>query len=121
MSADRIKSITGMYIPFWMFDLNSEVQVRANCTRVHQYEEGDYICTETEHFEAFRDINLDYFKIPVDASEKMKDELMDKLEPYSYEELKDFQTAYLPVILRKSTIIPMRSFFRGQKRKSAVI
>ncbi|MGW8264155.1 TFIIB-type zinc ribbon-containing protein, partial [Bacillus sp. LR--39] len=95
MSADRIKSITGMYIPFWMFDLNSEVQVRANCTRVHQYEEGDYICTETEHFEAFRDINLDYLKIPVDASEKMKDELMDKLEPYSYEELKDFQTAYL--------------------------
>lgn len=95
MSADRIKSITGMYIPFWMFDLNSEVQVRANCTRVNQYEEGDYICTETEHFEAFRDINLDYLKIPVDASEKMNDELMDKLEPYSYDQLKDFQTAYL--------------------------
>ncbi|MED4788095.1 TFIIB-type zinc ribbon-containing protein [Bacillus atrophaeus] len=95
MSADRIKSITGMYVPFWMFDLHSKVQVNAHCTRVHRYTEGDYNCTETEYYEAFRDINLDYLKIPVDASEKMNDELMDKLEPYSYDELKDFQTAYL--------------------------
>ena len=122
MSADRIKSITGMYIPFWMFDLNSEVQVRANCTRVHQYEEGDYICTETEHFEAFRDINLDYLKIPVDASEKMKDELMDKLEPYSYEELKDFQTAYLAgYIAEKYNYTDEELFPRAKEKISSYI
>ncbi|MEW5069204.1 TFIIB-type zinc ribbon-containing protein [Bacillus subtilis] len=122
MSADRIKSITGMYIPFWMFDLNSEVQVRANCTRVHQYEEGDYICTETEHFEAFRNINLDYLKIPVDASEKMKDELMDKLEPYSYEELKDFQTAYLAgYIAEKYNYTDEELFPRAKEKISSYI
>ncbi|AGI27878.1 TFIIB-type zinc ribbon-containing protein [Bacillus subtilis] len=122
MSADRIKSITGMYIPFWMFDLNSEVQVRANCTRVHQYEEGDYICTETEHFEAFRDINLDYLKIPVDASEKMKDELMDKLEPYSYEELKEFQTAYLAgYIAEKYNYTDEELFPRAKEKISSYI
>ncbi|MBO3649378.1 MULTISPECIES: TFIIB-type zinc ribbon-containing protein [Bacillus amyloliquefaciens group] len=95
MSADRVKSITGMYVPFWMFDLNSKVQVNAVCTRVHHYEDGEYRVTETEYYNAYRDINLDYLKIPVDASEKMSDELMDKLEPYSYSELKEFNTAYL--------------------------
>ena len=42
-----------------------------------------------------RSIDLNYLKVPVDASEKMNDTLMDKLEPYGYEELKDFNTPYL--------------------------
>lgn len=95
MTADRIKSITGIYIPFWLFDLNSKVQVNAECTKVRTYTEGDYICTETKYYDAFRDINLEYIKVPVDASEKMNDELMDKLEPYPYDQLKDFKTPYL--------------------------
>lgn len=95
MNADRIKSITGIYVPFWLFDLNSKVDVTAICTKVRTYTSGDYIYTETSYFEAFREINLDYLKIPVDASEKMNDELMDKLEPFPYEQLKDFKTPYL--------------------------
>src|SRR5699024_9623908 len=43
----------------------------------------------------YRDIDLHYKKIPVDASEKMNDELMDKLEPYHYNDLKTFKTPYL--------------------------
>ncbi|MBS4173157.1 TFIIB-type zinc ribbon-containing protein [Bacillus sp. FJAT-49736] len=95
MNADRIKSMTGMYVPFWLFDLNNKVKVSAMCTKVRTYTRGDYIYTETSYYEAFRDINLDYCKIPVDASEKMNDELMDKLEPYPYDQLKDFKTPYL--------------------------
>lgn len=95
MNADRIKSMTGMYVPFWLFDLNSKVQVRAECTKVRTYTQGDYIYTETNYYDAFRDINLDYHKIPVDASEKMNDRLMDLLEPFPYDQLKDFKTPYL--------------------------
>ncbi|MED4202742.1 TFIIB-type zinc ribbon-containing protein [Neobacillus mesonae] len=95
MNADRIKNITGIYVPFLLFDLNSKVQVSAECTKVRTYTEGDYIYTETKFYDAFRDINLDYLKIPVDASVKMSDELMDKLEPYPYDQLKEFKTPYL--------------------------
>ncbi len=95
MIADRIKSITGMYVPFWLFDLNSKVQVNATCTKVRTYTKGEYIYTETSYYDVFRDINLDYIKIPVDASEKMHDDLMDKLEPYPYDQLKEFKTPYL--------------------------
>lgn len=95
MAADRIKSITGMYVPFWLYDLNSKVQVNAVGTKVRTYTSGDYIYTETKYYDAFRDINLNYIKIPVDASEKMNDALMDKLEPYPYDQLKSFKTPYL--------------------------
>src|SRR5690606_22124485 len=95
MTADRIKNITGMYVPFWMYDLNSRVQVKAEGKIIRTYTRGDYIYTETKYYDVFRDINLDYIKVPVDASKKMNDELMDKLEPYPYDQLKEFKTPYL--------------------------
>lgn len=95
MTADRIKSITGMYVPFWLYDLNSSIQVNAVGTKVRKYTRGDYIYTETNYYDIFRDINLDYVKVPVDASEKMNDDIMDKLEPFPYDQLKEFKTPYL--------------------------
>jgi hypothetical protein len=59
------------------------------------YTRGDYEYTETQHFQIHRQLRLNYKKVPVDASRKMNDGLMDRLEPFPYEELKDFKTAYL--------------------------
>lgn len=95
MDANRIKNITGMYVPFWLYDLNSKIKVNASATKVRTYTRGDYIYTETSHFDVYRNINLNYVKIPVDASEKMNDQFMDRLEPYHYNQLKDFKTPYL--------------------------
>jgi DNA-directed RNA polymerase subunit RPC12/RpoP len=95
MNADRIKNITGMYVPFWLYDLNSRAIAEAACTRVRTYDEGDYIITETKHYNVYRDVDLSYMKVPVDASSKMNDQLMDKLEPFHYDDLKDFKTPYL--------------------------
>ena len=95
MSADRIKDITGLYVPFWLYDLNSKVEVNATGTRIRTYTKGDYIYTETSYFDIYRNMDLNYVKIPVDASEKMNDELMDKLEPFPYNQLKEFNFPYL--------------------------
>lgn len=95
MTADRIKSITGLYVPFWLYDLNGQGEADATCTRVRTYERGDYIYTETSYYHIYRRVNLNYLKVPVDASEKMNDDLMDKLEPYHYNNLKEFNMPYL--------------------------
>lgn len=95
MSADRIKSMTGMYVPFWLYDVYNDVQVHAHATRVRTYTRGDYRITETQHYEVYRELSLDYRKLPVDASEKMDDTLMDRLEPFPYDQLKSFKTPYL--------------------------
>lgn len=95
MNADRIKNITGMYVPFFLYDVNGVGDLNAACTRVRSYTRGDYIYTETKHYNVYRKANLNYLKIPVDASKKMDDTLMDKLEPFHYDSLKDFQMPYL--------------------------
>jgi len=95
ITADRIKSITGMYVPFWLYDINSKVQVNATATTTRTYTSGNYIYTETKYYDVYRNVDLNYIKVPVDASEKMNDDLMDKLEPYDYGQLKDFNTPYL--------------------------
>lgn len=95
MSANRIKGITGLYVPFWLYDLDSKAKVKAVGTKVRTYTRGNYIYTEKKFYDVYRDIDLSYVKVPVDASEKLDDELMDKLEPYDYQEFKDFKTPYL--------------------------
>lgn len=95
MTADRVKGITGLYVPFWLYDLDNRIEVQGNATKVKVYTQGDYQYTETQHFDVYRRIRLNYVKLPLDASEKMNDQLMDKLEPFPYEQLKSFKTPYL--------------------------
>lgn len=95
MTADRIKSITGMYVPFWLYELHNMVEARGQATRVRTYRQGDYEYTETSYYDIYRKMRLHYVNLPIDASEKLNDELMDKLEPFPYPELKSFKTPYL--------------------------
>jgi DNA-directed RNA polymerase subunit RPC12/RpoP len=112
MTADRIKNITGLYVPFWLYDLNGEGEADATCTRVMSYTKGDYIYTETSYYHVYRQVNLNYLKVPADASEKMNDELMDKLEPYHYSDLKNFNMAYLAGYLAEKYNYNDRDLFK---------
>ena len=95
MNADRIKNIAGIYVPFWLFDINGRGEVEATCTKRRSYTSGDWIYTETKYYYVYRKIDLNYLRIPCDASDKMDDKMMDKLEPYNYGNLKDFNMPYL--------------------------
>ena len=95
MTADRIKNITGLYVPFWLYDINGRGEAEATCTRVRTYSDSDWIYTETKFYHVYRKVDLNYSRIPCDASRKMEDHMMDKLEPYSYNNLKDFNLPYL--------------------------
>lgn len=95
MTADRIKNITGLYVPFWLYDINGRGEAEATCTRVRTYTAGDWIYTETKYYNVYRKVDLNYSRIPCDSSQKMDDGMMDKLEPYLYNNLKDFNMPYL--------------------------
>lgn len=95
MTADRIKHITGIYIPFWLYHLNGRGEVHGTATKVRTYTSGDYIYTETKYYDIYRKADLNFLNVPADASEKMDDTMMDKLEPFEYKDLKDFKIPYL--------------------------
>ena len=93
--ADRIKDISGLYVPFWLFDLIGKGEAEATCTRVRTYTRGDWVYKESKYYHVYRKVDLNYLKVPCDASKKMEDTMMDKLEPYSYQNLKNFEMPYL--------------------------
>lgn len=117
MSASRIKKITGIYVPFWLYDLKNEAKIHAIGTRVRTYTRGEYIYTETKYYDVYRDLRIDFSRVPVDASEKMDDVLMDKLEPYHYSDLKDFKTPYLAGYIAEKYNYDAKELFPRVKEK----
>ena len=96
---NHLQEIQGVYVPFWLFSGEAEGSAHYDCTRSRTYKSGEYRVTETEHYDVYRAGKLQFEKVPVDASSKMPDDHMDSIEPYDYNELKPFSTAYLPGFL----------------------
>ena len=96
---NHVEEIKGVYVPFWLFDAQADASIRYEATRSHSHMEGDYRVTNTEHYDVYRSGTIDFERVPVDGSSKMPDDYMDSIEPFNYEELKDFSTAYLPGFL----------------------
>ena len=118
MTADRIKNITGIYVPFWLYDVNGSGDVDATCTRVRTYTSGDYIYTETKYYHVYRKVHLNYLNIPVDASSKMNDLLMDLIEPYNYQDLIKFQMPYLAGYIAEKYNYSDKDMFTRAKTKA---
>lgn len=114
---DRIQSITGIYVPFFLYDLHSDATMNATCTKIRHYSSGEYDVTETRYYNVYREASIDYLKIPVDASKKMNDDMMDRLEPFDYQNLIDFQMPYLAGYLAEKYNYDEKELFpRVQKR-----
>ncbi len=96
---NHVQEIQGIYVPFWMFDGEAEGDAYYEATHSHTYRSGDYEITETKHYDVYRAGYVTFEKVPVDASSKMPDNHMDSIEPYDYNQLKPFSTAYLPGFL----------------------
>lgn len=93
---NHIREIKGLYVPFWLFDADVDVDVQFDGTISNTYRDGDYRVTETSHYKVVRAGSLAFQKVPVDGSQKMPDDLMDSLEPFDYKDLKEFSQVYLP-------------------------
>ena len=96
---NHIQEIKGIYVPFWLFDGEAEVDMTFHATNSETHREGDYRVTSTTHYDVARSGTIGFSKVPVDGSSKMPDDLMDSIEPYDYADLKEFSTAYLPGFL----------------------
>ncbi len=94
-SENRIKKITGMYVPFWLFSGKSDGSMYFKAGKMREYTAGEYEMRETSHYDVKRSGSVEFSKVPVDASEKMEDNYMDGLEPYDYNGLTEFSPSYM--------------------------
>ena len=93
---NHIEEVKGVYVPFWLYDGTADVDVRCRATRVSGYSTPRENVTVTNHYDVRRAGAVQFDRVPVDASAKLPDDHMDAIEPFDYQELKPFSTAYLP-------------------------
>ena len=84
-----------MYVPFWLFSCDSTAHIRYKGIRNRLYSDSDYNYVESSYYNVIRGGEVNFKNIPADGSHKLDDLAMESIEPFFYEGLKEFQTAYL--------------------------
>ncbi len=91
----QTEKITGIYVPFWLYDCEGDFSGSYKATRIHTWSDANYIYTKTDHFLLRREAEASFRGIPMDASSKMDDTFMESIEPFDYSQLVEFDMAYL--------------------------
>ena len=91
----NLNKIEGLYVPFFLFDYHVDYQYSGIGTKVRTWVSGNTEYTETSRYDIHRELEIEFDKVPVDASIKMDDKTMDFMEPYNYKALEAFQKKYL--------------------------
>ena len=94
-SEKNIEKIRGIYIPFWLYDVDFSGSITASGTRVTTWTVGRTHYTKTDTYEMIRAGEMSYSKVPVDGSTRFDNDLMNSIEPFNYDDLVDYNHAYL--------------------------
>ena len=94
-SDQNIEKLTGVYMPFWLYEGDVTFTVQGEGDIVSSRYSGDYKITRTDVFGIAREGEIRIDNIPVDASTRMPDDIMDSIEPFNFAQLDKFSTHYL--------------------------
>lgn len=105
----HLEQITGIYVPFWLYDCDARFSGSYKATRTHIWSDSRYNYTRTEHFLLRRGGNAGFENIPMDGSTKMDDTFMESIEPFDFSKLEDFDMRYLSGFLADMYDVPSES------------
>lgn len=94
-SEENIQKITGVYIPFWLYDMQTEGKLEGMGTKITSWRVGDTVFTKTDVYKLIREATMEFTRVPVDGSTNFANDVMNSIEPYNYEEMIDYNHAYL--------------------------
>ena len=92
---NHIDEIKGIYIPFWLFDITADANLKYNAESIRMWSDSQYNYREISYYSVLREGQLNFTHLPVDGSKKISNTLMESIEPFDFSEAVDFQTAYL--------------------------
>lgn len=95
LSEVMLDTMEGDYVPFWLYDYQVNCQFRGEGRKIRVWMSGDMEYTETSVYDIYRDMDVNFEKVPADASLRMPDEIMDAMEPYGYGQMVPFLPEYL--------------------------
>ena len=103
----HIDEIKGVYVPFWVFDVDADATVDFTCTSTRRYKDNSYQYEEEKTYQVERGGVVTFNAVPTDCSRKMDDALMESLEPYHQDEAVKFQASYLAGFLADRYDVPV--------------
>jgi DNA-directed RNA polymerase subunit RPC12/RpoP len=92
---NEVKEVTSLYVPYWLFDASVNGMAKFRTTKVRTWSDSNYRYKETKHYQVIRGGEISFEKLPVDASKKMDDKMMESIEPFNFKEAKDYDNAYI--------------------------
>lgn len=92
---NEVKEVTSLYVPYWIFDASVNGMAHFGATRVRTWSDSNYRYRETRYYKIIRGGNISFEHLPVDASKKMDDKMMESIEPFDFSGAKDYNNAYI--------------------------
>ena len=92
---NHIDEIKGVYVPFWLFDADSDADMDFETTRVRRWSDSNFDYRETTYYRVRRAGGVGFDNVPVKGTTKMTAELMESIEPFDLNEAVEFRNAYL--------------------------
>lgn len=113
----NIEKISGVYIPFWAYDITADGSITFDCSDVSTWSDSHYRYTKTSRYETTVQGHFDYDRVLADGSSRFRDDLMDSIEPFNFNELQEYNHAFLSGFLaEKYDIDEEKSFNRANDR-----
>lgn len=94
-SKDNIEKIRGIYIPFFLYDMNISGTINYSGEKITSWTTGNTSYTKTDFYNITRGGEMAFVKVPRDSSTRFQDDIMDSIAPFNYEELEAYNHAYL--------------------------
>ncbi len=117
-SENNIEKIQGVYIPFWLYEVDVDGTIEATATRVKSWSSGDTHYTKTDYYNVVRTGTMSYHRVPVDGSTRFANDMMNTIEPFDYSKLIDYNHAYLSGFLAEKYDVNKKDAFKDAETRT---
>lgn len=105
-SNSQLEKITGVYLPYWMADVEADVDILGKGINRRTWRVGDTEYTEHKEFAIARQGKIDVNNVHEVAMRKIDKGLIDSISPYDETSAIDFSMSYLSGFLAEKYDIP---------------
>lgn len=115
---ENIEKTSGIYIPFYLYDMDVYEQINVNATKETRWSDSDFYYTKKDYYKVYRAGDMSFSRIPTDASKKFCDDIMDSIEPFDYKGLVEFNSSYMSGFLAEKYDIGMDELENRAKKRA---
>lgn len=90
-----LKEIKGIYVPYWVYDIKLEAQMEFDGETLKELIKNDKKYITRSFYDLYREANCSFKELPISASKKMDETMLDSIEPFNLELKVPFSPDYL--------------------------